>query len=105
MRFCTDCGAVLNLFGNDEKELCSACIQQQKRLQPSAAPPARSRQDDPSLAMLADSLLSVEGEKLVLRSKEGWELWSSGPKERTPLKTIIERAGRIYSIRLRSQKN
>lgn len=100
MRFCKDCGAVLNLFGTNEKELCSACIQQQKKHRPPVP-----KQETADIDLLADATLKVTGAKLVLCSKEGWELWSGPTTEPVPLKTVIARAKRIYEIRLRRQKN
>jgi hypothetical protein len=100
MQFCKDCGGVLNLFGKDERELCPACIQSQKTVTP--PPPVRRTEADD---LLKDTLLSFENGKIVLRSKEGWELWSAAPGVQTELSTIYSQAQRIYAIRLRRQKN
>ncbi len=100
MRFCKDCGGVLNLFSNDEKELCSACLQQQKRFNP-PPPPASTDHSD----LLDDAVLVCENDKIILRSKEGWELWSCPIGTPVTLKTLMGRAQRIYEIRLRRQKN
>jgi hypothetical protein len=108
MQFCKDCGTVLNLFGNKDRELCSACIQHKKRTD---APPepleaaGQGASTADSLELLAETVLSCENKKLVLRSKEGWELWSGTSETPTDLKTILARASRIYQIRLRRQKN
>jgi hypothetical protein len=101
MQFCKDCGGVLNLFGKGDRELCPACIQNQKTVAP--APPAKPEEtaSDP----LDDAVLSVENGKIVLRSKEGWELWSAAAANRTSLHTILAQARRIYTIRRRRQKN
>lgn len=102
MQFCKDCGGVLNLFGNDQGELCSACIQHQKRINaPTPVVPKEGGRPD----LLMDAVLSVENGKIVLRSKEGWELWSAPPGVKTDLGTLLARARRIYEIRLRRQKN
>ena len=100
MQFCKDCGGVLNLFGKDERELCPACIQNQKKVTP--PPPARREEHDD---LLRDTVLSFENGKIILRSKEGWELWSAPPGVQTELKTVFAQARRIYAIRLRRQKN
>ena len=100
MQFCKDCGGVLNLFGKDERELCPACIQNQKAILP--PPPVRRKEEDD---LLGDTFLSIENGKIVLRSKEGWELWSCPPGVRTELSTVYSQARRIYAIRLRRQKN
>lgn len=101
MQFCKDCGGVLNLFGKDDRELCPSCIQNQKRNSPPPPPPPREEGID----LLADTVLSFESGKIILRSKEGWELWSSPAAITTELKTILSQARRIYAIRLRRQKN
>ncbi len=101
MQFCKDCGAVLNLFGKDDRELCPSCIQHQKPTAP--PPPPAPRQEE--LELLGDAVLSFENGKLVLLSKEGWELWSSSAPVRIDLQTLLARARRIYTIRLRRQKN
>jgi hypothetical protein len=101
MQFCKDCGGVLNLFGNDQGDLCSACIQHQRRLNPPA--PVVRKEEKPDL--LADAVLLLENGRMVLRSKEGWELWSAPAGVKTDLKTLLARARRIYEIRLRRQKN
>lgn len=100
MRFCKDCGAVLQIFGNDTKDLCSTCIQQQKRFNPPPPPVQADRSD-----LLDDTTLVCENGKLILRSKEGWELWSCPVGTPVSMKTLMTRAQRIYEIRLKRQKN
>lgn len=107
MQFCKDCGTVLNLFGNNERELCSSCIQHKKKTDSLPAPvktPGPAPLKAENFELLADALLSYENNKIVLRSKEGWDLWSGTPGAQTELKTILDRAKRIYEIRLRRQK-
>ncbi|MDK9705984.1 MAG: hypothetical protein OEL83_02935 [Desulforhopalus sp.] len=101
MQFCKDCGGVLNLFGKDDRELCPACIQNRK---PVPTPPPAPPREEPA-DFLEDTVLSLENGKMVLRSKEGWELWSAMPGTSTELKTVLSQARRIYAIRLRRQKN
>ena len=103
MRFCKDCGTVLNLFGNREKELCSACIQHKKEAEVIHVPVEEEITEDSGI--LASTRLSCENGKIILRSKEGWELWSCSQESTTDLQTILKRAARIYEIRLRRQKN
>lgn len=103
MRFCKDCGTVLNLFGNREKELCSACIQHKKEAEIIHVPVKEEKTGD--IGLLDDSTLSVENGKIILRSKEGWELWSCSQDTSMELKNVLARAKRIYEIRLRRQKN
>ena len=101
MQFCKDCGGVLNLFGKDDRELCPSCIQTKKKVAPSPPPAHREEVAD----ILQDTVLSCENGKIVLRSKEGWELWSAPPGIKTELKAVFAQARRIYAIRLRRQKN
>ncbi len=103
MRFCKDCGTALNLFGNREKELCSACIQHKKEAEVVHIPVKTEITKD--IGILSDTKISCENGKIILRSKEGWELWSGSVNSSTELQTIIKRAKRIYEIRLRRQKN
>jgi len=105
MQFCKDCGGVLNLFGNNESDLCSACIQQQKRMAQLLAPAAVVQKAETPAGLLAETVLSLEGGKIVLRSKEGWELWSAPAGVSTALPTVLARALQIYEIRLRRRKN
>jgi hypothetical protein len=98
----------ISLERKRERELCSSCIQHKKKPDPpptSALTPGLPATKEESVELLADTLLSYENNKIVLRSKEGWDLWSSTPGVQTDLKTILARAGRIYAIRLRRQKN
>lgn len=107
MQFCKDCGTVLNIFGTHDRELCSSCIQHKIQFKPSAAPlEAITRAPKPARSdLLSDSVLLYENNKIILRSKEGWELWSGPSDAQTDLKTILEKAGRIYDIRLRRQRS
>jgi hypothetical protein len=100
MQFCKDCGGVLNLFGKDDRELCPACIQNRKTV-----PPFPTAHQEGDKGLLNDAVLSIENGKMVLRSKEGWELWSAAPGIRAELQDVLAKAGRIYAIRLRRQKN
>ncbi|MGB3212114.1 MAG: hypothetical protein WBB19_15525 [Desulforhopalus sp.] len=108
MQFCKDCGTVLNLFGNNERELCSSCIQYKNKVEPPAAPveiPELSVPKEENFELLADAVLTCGNNKMVLHSKEGWELWSAPATAKVSVKTILDRARRIYEIRLRRQKN
>ena len=105
MRFCKDCGTVLNLFGNREKELCSACIQHKKEAEIVHIPVEVVVEKKSDTNILDETTLSVENGKMILRSKEGWELWSCNQDSTIELKTVLARAERIYEIRLRRQKN
>lgn len=103
MRFCKDCGTVLNLFGNREKEHCSVCIQHRKKAEVVQAPVKTDNSEE--FTLLAGAKLSYENGKIILRSKEGWELWSCSQNDTMELTSLLKRAKRIYEIRLRRQKN
>lgn len=102
MRFCTDCGKVLNIFGDQSRELCPTCIIQMKK---SELPPARTKVKAKADDLLDHTVLSLEGQRIVLRSEEGWELWSGSLHQKIEMKTLRERARRIYEIRLKRQRN
>lgn len=104
MQFCNDCGAVLNLLEFPDDELCSSCRKvkgrQQtcaKRQQPSGAP-ANVGMD------LSKAVLSCENNNIVLKSPEGWLLWSGPQSESVTFEKIVGRAERILEIRQRRQK-
>jgi hypothetical protein len=107
MEFCKDCGTVLNIFSNNQREFCSSCSQHKKKVEPppSPAPVIVTMPGEEQCELFGDALLSCENNKIVLRSKEGWELWSSPSDTQSELKTILARARQIYQIRLRRQKN
>ena len=94
MRFCNDCGGVLNLFGNDSNGLCSSCIQHKKKPEIQQI----EQQEDTS-ELLADAIFTVDNGKIVLKSKEGWQLWSAPIDSRTELQSILKTAKLIYRIR------
>lgn len=105
MRFCKDCGSVLNLFGSDDRELCSACVQHKKQVDPPPEPVVNKTPKAPDQNLLAEVVLSCKGNKIVLVSKEGWELWSAPIDSSTHLQSILTRAEKVYRIRLKRQKN
>ena len=99
MQFCKDCGGVLNLFGNNSSELCSSCIQHKKTQDP--PPPALCQRNDD---ILAESTLIVKDGKIILRSKEGWQLWSTPVENETKLESMLKSARLIYGIRQKRKK-
>jgi hypothetical protein len=94
MQFCSDCGGVLNLFGKSSSGLCSACIQHKKEPEPPKAVPQQENRQE-----LDDSTLTVENGKIILRSKEGWQLWSAPVNSSTTLANIVKSAKLIHRIR------
>ncbi len=100
MQFCTDCGGVLNLFGNNTSSLCSSCIQHRKEAPPPEAVPPQQDDND----ILAEATLCVDNGKIILRSKEGWQLWSAPVDSQTELQSVLKAAKLIYKIRKRRKK-
>ncbi len=115
MQFCKDCGTVLNIFGSEDRELCSSCIQHKKSLasERQAPPPIATASDQKetkssepeALELFSGATINHESQRLVLKSREGWELWSGPANSITELATIIKKARRIYEIRLKRQEN
>ena len=71
MGFCKDCGGVLNLFGKNSSKLCSSCIQHAKPVLAALAPKSKAVE---ATDILLDASLQYENGKLIMHSKEGWEL-------------------------------
>ena len=99
MKFCKDCGGVLNLFGNNTSELCSSCIQHSKQQAAKTSEPATDSHE-----LLAETVLTYKNGKILLHSKEGWLLWSASGETETELKTMLKTAKLIYKIRKKRQK-
>lgn len=68
-------------------------------------PPPEHDEDSEDFQILRDTTISVENEKIIIRSKEGWELWRGSASETIEMNTLLARAKKIYQIRLRRQKN
>ncbi len=98
MIFCKECGEPLNLFATRDEEVCSACLRKRLALQ-HAAPPASTPAAGPGEIGPAGAVFSLEGEHLVLRSPEGWVLWSGVASDRHRLDRIVSRARKIDAIR------
>jgi hypothetical protein len=99
MEFCKDCGGVLNLFSDNSSNLCSSCIQHKKKPDHEQAQEIPIAQD-----LLAEAVITVENGKIVLRSKEDWQLWSAPTTSQTELQTILKSANLIYTIRNKRKK-
>lgn len=105
MRFCKDCGSVLNLFSNHETELCPPCSHRKKLSEPTPSSDRNTKKKADGHDILNHAVLTTEGNRIIIRSKEGWELWSGPLNAPAELSTILQNAKRIYQIRLRRQKN
>ena len=102
MRFCPACGGALEFFEFLDGELCTSC-----RKQSTAAATVRSPAADPASSALdiPEAILCREDERLVLKSPEGWILWSGPDTESHQLQTILTRARRILEIRRKRRQN
>ncbi len=103
MKFCTACGSALEFFEFLDDELCSTCLKKDNKC--SSAAPARAEEAKVSIDELSDSILCFEDNKLVLKSEEGWVLWSAPCNEQNKIKTVLSRAQRILEIRRKRRKS
>lgn len=97
MIFCKECGEPLNLFETHDEKVCYACLR--KRIDPQHRAPAPPPATEPGENGPAGAVFSLEGDSLVLRSPEGWVLWSGAAGDRHRLETIVCRARKIDAIR------
>lgn len=89
----------------NDKELCPPCLHNAKIKSGASKPPTTQQIPEQDHSLLDDALLSVEENRILIRSKEGWELWRGAITDQTELREILAKAKRIYQIRLRRQKN
>ena len=101
MDFCKDCGGVLNLFGKNTSDLCSSCIQHSKKDVATASVEVPAADAD----ILVDAIISYENGKIIICSKEGWQLWSGSGDKKTEMATILKSARLIYKIRRKRKNN
>jgi hypothetical protein len=99
MIFCKVCGGALNLFETHNEEVCYSCLK--KGIKQEKPPPLREKEDEDPLA---NASLEHEEGKFVLRSAEGWVLWSAPDTEVYRLDAILARARRICEIRNKRRK-
>ncbi|MDP3481598.1 MAG: hypothetical protein Q8R88_17680 [Desulfoprunum sp.] len=100
MIFCKECGGALNLFETHDEEVCYSCLRKTIPREKAVAVQKTAATSD----LLTGAVLSHEGNTLVLRSPEGWVLWSAPDNETHSLNEIIKRARRIHEIRSKRQK-
>lgn len=101
MQFCTDCGSVLNLFEFPDEELCFSC---RKSIEKKEVPPPPQTISTLDVSSLADAVLSHENGQIVLKSQEGWILWSVVDTGSSTMDKVVKRAERILEIRQRRLK-
>lgn len=102
MQFCTDCGSVLNLFEFPDEELCFSC---RKSIEKKEVPPSPQPAPTLNVSSLADAVLSHENGQIVLKSPEGWILWSVAETGSSTMDKIVKRAERILEIRQKRFKS
>ncbi len=98
MKFCTVCEKPLDFQEFLDGELCTAC-----RRQRSAATKPADRALD--IETLLDATLIVSGDKVELRSPEGWVLWTAGAGQQQQVRSILSGAQKILEIRRKRSKN
>ncbi|KAB2887632.1 MAG: hypothetical protein F9K32_19265 [Desulfobulbaceae bacterium] len=101
MIFCKECGEALNLFETHDEDVCYSCLR--LRLEP-AKPPVPPPPAAAGNLFPPGATLSREQGSLVLRSPEGWVLWSGPDSERHSLEAILSRAQRIDAIRRKRKR-
>ncbi len=90
MKFCTSCGKAVSIFDTTDVELCRKCSVKENQ----TVVPGNANNID-----LNGATFSAENGKLLLKSKEGWLLWSGSANELHSFQAISEKAKRILKIR------
>ena len=99
MKFCKACGQALNLFETQDEDICHSCLK--KKIEKEKPAPVREKGEAPPLG---EMFLGYEEGKLVLRSPEGWVLWSGPDTETYRMEDILIRARKICEIRNKRKK-
>lgn len=104
MQFCSDCGAILNLFEFPDRELCSSCFYTQKDAERHEA--TNKPQPPCTCTTLPEgSRVFCQDGKINIVSQEGWNLWCGLLSNSYDLDNILQKVGRIYAIRKNRQQN
>jgi hypothetical protein len=98
MKFCTVCEKPLDFLEFLDGELCAACQQKQR-------PTAKPAEHELDIETLLDATLSVSGDKVELRSPEGWVLWTAGAGQQQRVRSILSGAQKILEIRRKRSRN
>ncbi len=105
MQFCSDCGAILNLFEFSERELCTGCFQKQVPKEVEKPKIAEVTAGTCHCTKLPPSArLECKDGKIIISCEEGWVLWSGVVTQPHQLQMALKSAGRIYTIRSRNKK-
>ncbi len=97
MKFCTSCNSPLEFFEFLDGDLCAHCLAKKKE-KPEGSPSETSDRA-PESNGLGKAAIGVEKESIVIRSREGWILWSGSAADTHQLQTILKKARRIQDIR------
>lgn len=103
MQFCSDCGAILNLFEFPERELCSSCFQNQHKAELNEA---RNNVLSPCACTTLPEGIRIfcQDGKINIVSLEGWNLWCGLISNSYDLDSILQKVSRIYEIRKKRQQ-
>lgn len=100
MQFCTRCGSVLNLFEFPDEEICYSCRKVEEKQTADPEPQQKTENSDiSSYDSLNEATFQLENNQLVLRSPEGWTLWSGPVQTAVKFESIVQRANKIMKIR------
>ena len=97
MKFCQQCGQTLSILTNSSNEYCEKCTPA-----PVESPPVDDKTEQPP-DIYSATFSCVDG-KIMLKSKEGWILWSGNADHEHSLQNIIDRAVPILKIRSKRKK-
>ena len=105
MQFCSDCGAILNLFEFPERELCTDCFQKLAPKKVEQPPPVEIPKGTCHCTALPKTAqIAYKDGKILITCDEGWTLWSGMAHQPHQLQMALQSAGRIYKIRSRNKK-
>lgn len=97
MKFCQQCGQTLSILTNTNSDYCTECT-----ARPEKPPTANVNVEQPP--DIFSAIFACADGKILLKSKEGWILWSGSAENEHSLKTIIDRADAILKIRSKRKK-
>ncbi len=93
MKFCIKCGKTVSVLNDSASDLCTNCSDKKTE-----------KAGDSKNSDLNSATFSTENGKLILKSKEGWLLWSGAANEIHSFHKITEKAERILNIRNKHRK-
>ncbi len=99
MQFCKQCGTPIAILHDKDAIFCTTCAPAGKTTRPQK----NENNVFADLAFLSDCTLSVENNKVLLTSKEGWLLWSGNSSSTHNLQILLKKAAKIYGIRKRQE--